>query len=227
MERYALIVAGGKGKRFGGELPKQFQDLLGTPLLIHTLRAFEEASEWDRCVLVLHTSSFREWEEILATHSTSLVPDLVPGGEERFQSVQKGVDELDPGENSIVAVHDAVRPLIRPERIRNLMEEAETYGNAVPCVPLQESLRKVERDGSNEAVDRSNFRAVQTPQCFRGDLLKKAMEKPYHEAYTDEATVVEALGEQIHLSEGDPENIKITSPQDLRSAELLLKDRRT
>jgi 2-C-methyl-D-erythritol 4-phosphate cytidylyltransferase len=223
--RYALIVAGGKGERFGGDRPKQFQDLGGTPLLVHTLQAFQDAMEWDELLLVLHPTMMADWERILEEYPLSMVPRTIAGGEERFHSVRNGVREIPEKEGSLVAVHDAVRPLVRPERIRNLMEEAELFGTAVPTVPLKESIRQVEGDGTNEAVDRSHYRVVQTPQCFRSNSLKAAMERPFNSEYTDEATVIEAHGEAIHLSEGDVENIKVTTPLDLRIAEGILKDR--
>jgi len=225
VERYALIVAGGKGERFGGTLPKQFQELLGVPILIRALKAFQEALRWDGIHLVLHPESFREWERTLRSHPMQDPPELVKGGEERFHSVKNGLKALPDRAKAIVAVHDAVRPLVAPELIGRVMKEAASQGNAVPSIPLRESIRRVAPDGTNQAVDRSGFRAIQTPQCFELNQLKQAMEAPYATTFTDEATVMESYGEAIHLVEGDPVNIKITEQLDMQIGAGLLQER--
>ncbi len=225
MERYALIVAGGKGERFGGTLPKQFQELVGVPVLIRTLKAFQEALRWKRILLVLHPENFRDWERTLRAHPMQDPPELVKGGEERFHSVKNGLDALPDRANAVVAVHDAVRPLVAPELIERVMKEAASQGNAVPSTPLRESIRRVAPDGTSRAVDRSGFRAVQTPQCFELSKLKRAMEAPYARKFTDEATVMESYGEAIHLVEGDGGNIKITERLDMEIGAALLQER--
>lgn len=225
MERYALIVAGGKGERFGGVLPKQFQDLCGIPIVVRTLNAFQKAYRWDGIYLVLHPGNFEEGERILAEHPLPDPPLLVKGGEERYHSVQNGLKAIPDQGDAIVAVHDAVRPLVSPELIQRTMEDAASYGNAVPSVPIRESLRQVSTDGTNEAVDRSRFRAVQTPQCFELGKLKQAMESSYELSFTDEATVLENHGGSIHLVEGETGNIKITERIDLQIGTALLQDR--
>ncbi|MFB6257742.1 MAG: 2-C-methyl-D-erythritol 4-phosphate cytidylyltransferase [Flavobacteriales bacterium] len=225
MERYAVIVAGGKGARFGGGIPKQFQEIAGEPVLVHTLRAFEEVFESGKLVLVLAPDDVEFWKKLLEEHPLKNPPSLVLGGTERFRSVKNGLEALPVEKEALVAVHDAVRPLIRPERIRVLLSEAEEYGNAIPSVPLRESLRRVEKDGTNESVDREAFRAVQTPQCFHLSSLKNAMEQEFDPPPTDEASVMDGQGHPIHLAEGDPENIKITEPMDLSFGAALLQDR--
>lgn len=152
-------------------------------------------------------------------------PELVNGGEERYHSVKNGLKAIPDQGSAVVAVHDAVRPLVSPELIRRTMEDAASYGNAVPSIPVRESLRQVATDGTNEAVDRSGFRSVQTPQCFDLKRLKQAMEASYEEKFTDEASVMESNGERIHLVEGDAANIKITERIDLEIGNALLNER--
>lgn len=195
----------------------------GIPVIVRTLHAFEQALEWDGIVLVLHEEHFGIWERIVEKHPIGATIQLVKGGEERSGSVSNGAEKVPDRDDAIIAVHDAVRPFIRPERIQRLMEEAGKYGNAVPSLPLKESLRRVERDGTNEAVDRSAFRTVQTPQCFAASTLKEALNSPYRAGSTDEASLVDTNGTSIHLAEGDPENIKITDQLDFRIGRSLVR----
>jgi 2-C-methyl-D-erythritol 4-phosphate cytidylyltransferase len=195
------------------------------PILIHTLHSFQRASDWARIILVMDPGHIERWERVKQTHPLEKEPLVVDGGKERFHSVRNGLEKVPDRSDAIVAVHDAVRPLIRPERIEGLMKEAEEKGSAIPTIPLQESIRRVESDGSSRAVDRNSLRAVQTPQCFVASKLKAATEQEYRSDFTDEANVVEANGEDVHLAEGDPENIKITTPRDLRIGEVLMQDR--
>lgn len=192
---------------------------------MRTLNAFQKAYRWDGIYLVLHSQSFGEWEQILAEHPMKEAPELVNGGEERYHSVKNGLKAISDQGSAVVAVHDAVRPLVSPELIRRTMEDAASYGNAVPSIPVRESLRQVATDGTNEAVDRSGFRSVQTPQCFDLKRLKQAMEASYEEKFTDEASVMESNGERIHLVEGDAANIKITERIDLEIGNALLNER--
>jgi 2-C-methyl-D-erythritol 4-phosphate cytidylyltransferase len=176
-------------------------------------------------ILVMAPEHNELWERAKRANTLGKEPIVVDGGKERFHSVRNGLEKVPDRSDTIVAVHDAVRPLVRPEHIERLMEEAEKEGTAIPTVPLNESVRRVENNGSSRAVDRNSLRAVQTPQCFVASKLKAAMDLDYRSDFTDEANVVEANGEDVHLAEGDPENIKITTPRDLRIGEVLMQDR--
>lgn len=175
----------------------------------------------------MNPDHFDLWETYSQEHELPENLQLVEGGEERFFSVKNGLEMVPEHSDALVAIHDAVRPLIDPKRIERLIEEAAVHGSAIPSIPLRESVRKVEMDGSNQAVDRSSFKLVQTPQCFLAKKLKKAMKQDYSSKFTDEASVVEANGEPVHLAEGDPQNIKITTQMDLRIGEALMQEDRT
>lgn len=217
--RAAIIVAGGMGRRMGGSIPKQFMLLRGKPVLcwsIETFHAFDPAMP---IIVVLPEQQIMIWRTLCIGHNFHVPHEVVAGGEERFHSVREGLNRIvgDP----VVAVHDGVRPLVSVELLTRCFSAAETHGSAIPVVPLSSSVREVD-GGSSQAVDRSRLRAVQTPQCFRAALLRKAFELPYDPAFTDEATLVERLGELVHLVDGDERNLKVTTPMDLRIAEAIL-----
>ena len=200
-------------------VPKQFLELQGKPVLMHTIEKFVSAIPSIHVVVVLSVQYNDQWASLCKKNNFTIPVQLTDGGETRFHSVKNGL-ALVP-DNCIVGVHDAARPLVSVQTIINAFETAEQKGNASPAIPLTESVRIVEND-TNKAVDRTNYFSVQTPQCFKSDLLKKAFLQEYSPAFMDDASVVEAMGEKINLIEGNRENIKITTPQDLIIAEALM-----
>jgi 2-C-methyl-D-erythritol 4-phosphate cytidylyltransferase len=220
---YTIIVAGGQGVRMGTALPKQFLEIDGKPILYYTLQAFIDALPEQQLVLVLPAHQLSYAQVALQHLPDSVDITLVAGGETRFHSVQNGLKAV--GGEGIVLVHDGVRPLVSPELIRRCCAQAQEKGSAVPAIPVADSMRMVQGD-SSEPVDRGALRIIQTPQTFRTDILLPAFRQPWQEGFTDEATVVEAYGEKVFLVEGERTNIKITTPEDLRIAEALLKDRK-
>lgn len=216
---YIIIVAGGNGTRMNNAVPKQFLELQGKPVLMHTIEKFTTAIPEIHVVVVLSSQNREQWELLCKKYNFTIPFQLTDGGETRFHSVKNGL-ELIP-DNCVVGVHDAARPLVSIQTIVTAFATAEQKGNASPAIPLTESVRVVEND-KNHAVDRSNYFSVQTPQCFQSNILKNAFLQEYRPAFTDDASVVEAMGEKINLIEGNRENIKITTPQDLIIAEALM-----
>lgn len=221
-ERYAIIVAGGQGLRMGGELPKQFLPLGGKPILMRTLELFE--GEVSRIILVLPEDHIPFWKELCQRYHFTLPHTVALGGETRFHSVRSGLSHLPQA--GLVAVHDGVRPLASNALIRRSFEEAERSGTALPACPVTDSLRLRQEEGKSEAVDRSRYVAVQTPQTFDLGQLQQAYEQAYSPLFTDDASVYEAalLG-SITLIDGEEMNIKLTTPRDLLLAELLLREK--
>lgn len=217
----ALIVAGGAGTRMGGSLPKQFLPLNGEPVLMHTLRAFHHFDQSIQLIVVLPADQFVIWKELCSRHSFELPHELVSGGSERFFSVKNGLDVI--GGEGIVFIHDGVRPLVSSETIGRCYQTAVQWGNAIPVMPLTESLRETGKGDTSRSVDRSCYVLVQTPQTFRLSVIREAYQQEYDPAFTDDASVLEYMDEAIHLVEGNFENIKITRPIDLAVAEALLK----
>lgn len=221
MAKHVIIVAGGTGNRMGAQLPKQFLPLMGRPLLWHTLQAFLSADPSLRFVIVLHPDFLEKGREI-AEGFRGMNYQLVKGGATRFDSVKNGLSLVGDG---IVAVHDAVRCLVTPGLIKRCFQEAEAFGSAVPVVGSTDSIRIALGAGRSRTEDRENVLIVQTPQTFRTGILKEAFKMNFSSSFTDEATVVEALGEPIHLVQGDHDNLKITRPIDLIVAENILRNR--
>jgi 2-C-methyl-D-erythritol 4-phosphate cytidylyltransferase len=216
-DKHIVVVAGGSGKRMDESLPKQFLDLNGKPILFHTLSRLKEAIPEANLVLVMHPDWMGHWQSMAGEFAD--VP-VTQGGVRRFESVARGLKMIDSDEG-VIGIHDGVRPLVSVDVIQDCFEAAAEHGAAVPVVPLNESLRKMTGTESH-AEDRMNYRIVQTPQCFRADLIKAAYEQSYDDRFTDDATVVEATGQGIHLVSGNTENIKITTPSDLLVAGSLL-----
>ena len=216
-----IIVAGGSGKRMGSEVPKQFMLLKNKPVLFYSLEAFHSFDPNIHIVLVLPKSNFDLWKSLCKGFNFTIKHTLVEGGKTRFNSVKNGLTEIN--NSDLVAIHDGVRPLIDQETIKHLFEEAEKHGNAVPFVPINESTRMTQEDGSR-IIDRSKLCIIQTPQIFKRGDLQKAYQQEYQEIFTDDASVVENTGEKIYLSNGHPKNIKITRPLDFKIAETLLDD---
>ncbi len=213
-------MAGGTGSRMHADIPKQFLLLAGQPVLMHSLNAFQDAFPGISIVLALPASQFAAWDELCSLHSFLVPHQVVAGGETRFHSVQNALACVD--DEGLVAVHDGARPLISPALIRDVFLTAGEHGNCIPAIPMRESARIVSEKGLSSAVDRNIYRIVQTPQVFHTATLKKAYAQKYRESFTDDAIVVEGIGEQIHLVDGDPVNLKITYPYDLAAAEVLI-----
>ncbi len=219
MIKSAIIVAGGSGKRMGTEIPKQFLEIHGKPILLHTLEQFFNYDNQMKLILVLPEAQHSFWEELLVKHQPKIPYLLAKGGVERFNSVKNGLEFID-GEG-LVAVHDGVRPLVTFETIHRCFSAAALYASAIPVIPVTESVRWSNKS-QNHALNRSELFLVQTPQVFSVKLLKEAYKQPFDTTFTDDASVVEKLVQEIHLVEGNPENIKITRPMDLLMAKALL-----
>lgn len=218
MTKYAIIVAGGKGTRMKSGVPKQFLLLNGKPVLFHTLECFHHFDPLLKIILVLPRKHFSQWKKLCARYNFFLPHSIVAGGRERFFSIKNGLNLIE--EKSIVAIHDGVRPLVSKKTIKSCFDTASRKGNAVPVISVTESLRQKKKKGSIR-VNRDDFFIVQTPQCFDSEILKKAYGHKYSKEFTDDASVVEKYGKKIFLTEGNLENIKITSPADLKVAEFL------
>jgi 2-C-methyl-D-erythritol 4-phosphate cytidylyltransferase len=220
MQLYVVIVAGGSGKRMGAEVPKQFLELAGRPVLMHTIERFKTFSESIEIITVLPENQLRHWLELQKKYSFTVPQTIVKGGSSRFLSVRNGLKFVNvPG---IVAIHDGVRPFVSIDTIRRCFSAAEKLGNAIPTISPIESLRIITESGSRP-VDRFHVKQIQTPQVFSADLIKKAYLQEYKTEFSDDATVLENIGEKINLIEGNRENIKITNPEDLLISKVLLE----
>lgn len=218
--KYALIVAGGKGLRMGSELPKQFLPIGGKPVLMHTLQAFYDYDREMRIILVLPASQQAYWTQLCREHHFTVPHEVADGGETRFHSVKNALERVNT--SGLVGVHDGVRPFVSQEVIARCYEQAAEKKAVVPVVNVVETVRHLCQGGRSETVPRDEYRLVQTPQVFDAELLLRAYRQPYTPDFTDDASVVEALGEPVWLTEGNRENIKITTPFDLKIAEALL-----
>ena len=216
-----LIVAGGRGTRMGGPQPKQFLELAGRPVLMHTLEAFDRWDASARLIVVLPEDQIDTWKRLCEAHVFGRIHRVVAGGETRFHSVRNGLDAV--ASDGLIAVHDGVRPLVAPSVIAACFAAAADGGAAVPVVPVVESVREVDADGGSRPVDRTRLRVVHTPQVFRADVLRAAYCLPYDPRFTDDASVVEASGVAVRLVPGNRENIKLTTPMDLLLAEQLMR----
>ena len=212
MQKVALIVAGGKGERMNADIPKQFLLLNGTPILMHTLKQF---SHFEEIVLVLPHSQFDYWQELCITYNFTQKHTLVAGGTTRFYSVKNGLEQID--ENSVIAIHDGVRPLISTALINSLVAETKRGVGVIPIVPVKDSIRKVEGENSVH-LDRINLYKVQTPQCFLSTDIKEAYTQEFSDTFTDDASVFEANGGRITTLLGEEKNLKITTKEDLTIA---------
>ncbi len=219
MNRYAIIVAGGKGSRFGKDVPKQFTDLAGMPMIYHSLNVFSGISE---IILVLPAEYTGHWRSILHDKKIRISHSVVEGGETRAGSVQNGLKMISD-DDVLVAVHDAARPLIPAKLAVKAFEEAEEFGSAVPVIPVHDTIREL-NEGLSKAVDRSRLRKVQTPQVFQLQTLLDAYQQELNPSYTDDASLVEALGREVHYFPGNTVNFKVTTQEDLSLAEAWLKN---
>ena len=236
---YVIIVAGGKGLRMGSDIPKQFLPIGGKPVLMRTLERFREYSPTLHIILVLPKAQQDYWRQLCEEYDFKVEYQLADGGETRFHSVQHGLALIPDDTEGVVGVHDGVRPFPSTEVIRNCYETARTAKAVIPVIPIVETIRKCTQKALDEValtsvkepsplctssitVPRDEYRLVQTPQCFDIQLLKAANRQPYNDGFTDDASVVEAFGSDITLVEGNRENIKITTPYDLKVAEVLI-----
>ncbi len=220
MSEYSVIItAGGVGKRMDSILPKQFMELNGRPLLMYTLERFYHFDPTVELILTLPKEWMDYWEKLMMEFDFHIPHKLVDGGKERYDSIKNALTYCS---GIYIAVHDGVRPLVSEETIRACFEQVKTHGAVIPTLPLSESLRAIHGEHT-VAVDRSEFLTVQTPQCFARDILIKAYNNPFHQGFTDDASVVENAGYKIHIISGNVENIKITTQIDLKFSQILLR----
>ena len=239
---YVIIVAGGKGLRMGSDIPKQFLPIGGKPVLMRTLERFREYDADLQIILVLPEAQQDYWHQLCEEYHFDVAYTLANGGQTRFHSVQNGLAKVPDDAEGVVGVHDGVRPFPSIEVIRNCYETARTAKAVIPVIPVVETLRHISSNGQtrtdtdkkeslspevrcqkeSRTVPRDEYRLVQTPQTFDIQLLKAANRQPYNDGFTDDASVVESYGHQITLVEGNRENIKITTPYDLKIAEVLI-----
>ena len=216
---YVIIVAGGKGLRMGTDIPKQFLPIGGKPVLMHTIERFREYSEALQIILVLPATQQPYWEQLCQEYHFCIEHQIATGGKTRFHSVQNGLALIPDDAQGVVGVHDGVRPFPAIEVIRRCYETAREKKAVIPVTPVVETLRSIK---SNQNVLRSDYCLVQTPQTFDIQLLKRANRQPYQESFTDDASVVEAAGQEVTMVEGNRENIKITTPLDIQIATVLM-----
>lgn len=219
MKKYAIVVAGGKGLRMGGDIPKQFIPVKGKPVLMRTLEAFYAYDDSISLILVLPETQQEYWRQLCEDCGFTLPHQIATGGETRFHSVKNGLSLV--GNEGLVAVHDGVRPFVSQKVIAACYAAAAEKGAAIPVIDVVETLRRLKGGGASETVARDSYRLVQTPQVFSVDLLKRAYEQIYVPIFTDDASVVEAFGHPVCLVAGNRENIKLTTPFDLKMAEML------
>lgn len=221
MKKYVIVVAGGKGLRMGGDIPKQFIPVKGKPVLMRTLEAFYAYDAQMELILVLPEDQQDYWKQLCQTYGFVLPHRIATGGETRFHSVKNGLALID-GEEGVVGVHDGVRPFVAREVIASCYDSAVEKEAVIPVIDVVETLRLLTGEEESETVPRASYKLVQTPQVFTVRLLKQAYEQSYTPLFTDDASVVEALGHTVYLIPGNRENIKLTTPFDLKVAEALL-----
>lgn len=218
---YVIIVAGGKGLRMGADMPKQFMPIAGKPVLMHTITRFHEYSAALRIILVLPKEHQDFWCTLCEKHAFTIPHQIADGGSTRFESSKNGLALIPDGEEGVVAIHDGVRPFVSKEVIDRCLEAAREDFAAIPVLPVTDTLRYVDR-GHSRNVPRDFYRAVQTPQAFDISLARQAFDQPDRDTFTDDASVIESLGCQVTMVEGDRENIKLTTPVDMKLAEVLM-----
>ncbi len=220
---YVVLVAGGQGTRMGTAIPKQFLEIEGKPILYHTLKAFGDAIPQAHFILVLPAQQISYAQMVLQHLPERIDITIVTGGNTRFHSVQNGLKAIEtPG---IVLVHDGVRPLVSADLIHSCVQQAFEKGSAVPAINISDSVRRILPDESSTPVKREDLKLIQTPQTFKTEILLPAFEQEYREQFTDEATVCEAAGQQVWLIDGEKNNIKITTPEDILVATALMNSR--
>lgn len=220
---YIIIVAGGKGLRMGADIPKQFLPVCGKPVLMRTIERFHEYDNSLNIIVVLPHEQQEYWRNLCAEYAFCIPHNIADGGATRFESSRNGLAMIPAEAHGVVGIHDGVRPFVAVEVIRNCFEAARKELAAIPVMPVTDTLRLISGDKPAHNVLRSDYRIVQTPQTFDIDLARKAFQQPYCEAFTDDASVVERLGNKVAMVDGNRENIKITTPFDLTIAEALLQ----
>jgi 2-C-methyl-D-erythritol 4-phosphate cytidylyltransferase len=215
-----IIVAGGSGIRMGRDIPKQYLEIKGKPLIIHTLDRFLEFDPGIKVVLVIAQDHQTYWNRIAYSHRLARGVVLAAGGQNRFASVKNGLMHVEDG--ILVGIHDAVRPLVSQETLSRCYRAAAESGSGIPVLDMEESVRRIGPEGRSENLERSQLKKVQTPQVFRSELIKQAYEQCTEPSFTDDASVFESYQGELRLVEGNPENIKITYPADLKFASLIL-----
>lgn len=222
MKKNVIIVAGGKGLRMGNDLPKQFIPIGGKPVLMRTIEAFYRFDQDINIILVLPVSHQDYWKSLCEEYNFIIEHVIANGGETRFHSVKNGLALVT---NGLVGVQDGVRPFGSVEMIKRCFDAAREYPAVIPVIDSTDSLREVVDEDKSRIVDRSKIRLVQTPQVFDVNVLKKAYQTDFKETFTDDASVVEAMGVNVHLVKGEVTNIKITTPLDLKIGELIIRDK--
>ena len=219
---YIIIVAGGKGLRMGGDLPKQFLPIDGRPVLMRTIERFNQYNPQLGIIVVLPHSQQNYWRQLCSKYAFAVEHTVVDGGETRFQSSKNGLAAVPDDAQGVVGIHDGVRPFVSVETIARCFDAARMHGAALPVLPVTDTLRFVDDEGGHN-VQRNNYRTVQTPQTFDIQQIKRAFNTEYSDNFTDDASVAEAAGMKITMVDGNRENIKLTTPYDLLFAEFLCK----
>jgi 2-C-methyl-D-erythritol 4-phosphate cytidylyltransferase len=220
MKKAVIIVAAGSGIRMGGEVPKQYLQLSGKPLIVHTLERFLRFDPQLKIVVVLSPGHREQWDQISGSYHIQGELTLAEGGDTRYDSVKNGLSHI--GKGIITGIHDAVRPFVSQATLARCYDAAASSGSGIPVIEMDESVRMLDQMGGSSHMDRSRLRRVQTPQVFLSERIKQAYELPFDSAYTDDASVYESLFGEVTLVEGNRENIKITTPTDMKLASLLI-----
>lgn len=220
MDVFLLITAAGQGTRLKSAFPKQFIPVSGRPLLMRTIDVFKAYEARMKIVLVLPDDQVQLWKDLCTEFDFQIEHQIVRGGTERFHSVQNGLHHI-PSE-SLVLIHDGVRPMVRPDTIQRVIETATEKGNAIPCVIPSQTIRQIDSEHNITLLDRKNLRLIQTPQGFHANLIKEAYSQEFNPHFTDDAAVLESLGHKINLVDGNYSNIKVTHPADIKMVEALL-----
>lgn len=218
---YIIIVAGGKGLRMGSDVPKQFLPVKGMPVLMRTISRFHECNPLMQIILVLPHHQQQYWHDLCRQYDFDIAHTVVDGGDTRFASSRNGLDAIPDDATGTVGIHDGVRPFVAAEVINRCYDAARTHGAAIPVLAVTDTLRHIDSATTGHNVLRTEYRIVQTPQVFDIALIKRAFTQPFREEFTDDASVAEAMGYSVEMVEGNRENIKITTPFDLKIAETL------
>lgn len=219
---FVIIVAGGQGLRMGSDIPKQFLPIGGKPVLMRTIERFYEYDATLSIIVVLPREQQNYWKELCKKHNFDIRHALADGGATRFASSKNGLAAIPDNADGVVAIHDGVRPFVSTEVIGRCFEAAKKEGAAIPVLPVTDTLRHIDAQGGGKNVLRTDYRIVQTPQTFGIALAKEAFQQPYCEGFTDDASVIEAMGHCVSMVEGNRENVKMTTPFDLKIAETLI-----
>ena len=221
MKQVVLIVAGGSGNRMGGDLPKQYQLLAGKPLILHTLARFLQYNPQMEVVLVVAPDHRSFWNDISTVYRETSGIRVATGGPARYDSVKNGLQLIE--DERIVGIHDAVRPFVSLETLERCYAAAADRGSGIPVIEMDESVRMVKHQGDSSPLDRAGLKRVQTPQVFKSEMIREAYSQISDPSFTDDASVFEALYNHVTLVEGNPKNIKITTPTDMQLASLLIQ----